>query len=73
MRVMITRPPGIFAEGPLQSVISEQDAPEPHIVIKMSVDKVDNPVEVTLDARDLSTIVRLAKGSTVQEIRDAVR
>jgi hypothetical protein len=72
MRVTITRPPGIFAEGTLQSVISEQDAP-PQIVIKMNVAGVRDPVEVTLDEQDLYTIVRMARGSGIQQIRDAVR
>jgi hypothetical protein len=37
MRVEITKPPGIFAEGILKGLISEQDASYPHIVIEMSV------------------------------------
>ena len=73
MRVEITKPPGIFAEGNLNGVISEQDAPFPHIVIEMSVSGVSEPVEVTLGELDLSTIVRLARGSAVQKIRDAIR
>ena len=55
----------------LKGVISEQDAPYPHIVIEMTVTGRSDRVEVTLDEVDLSTIVRLAKGSTVQKIRDA--
>jgi hypothetical protein len=72
MRVEITKPPGIFAEGILKGLISEQDASYPHIVIEMSVAGVSDPVRVTLDENDLSTIMRLAKGSTVQRIRAAV-
>jgi hypothetical protein len=72
MRVEITKPPGIFAEGILKRLISEQDASYPHIVIEMSVTGVSDPVTITLDEHDLSTIVRLARGSTVQRIRDAV-
>jgi hypothetical protein len=72
MRVTITAPPGIFAEGALKGVISEQGAPYPHIVIEMSVAGVSDRVEVTLGELDLSTIVRLARGSKVQRIRDAV-
>ena len=72
MRVEITKPPGIFAEGILRGVVSEQDASCPHIVIEMSVNGVSDPVRVTLDESDLSTIMRLARGSTVQRIRAAV-
>ena len=73
MRVRITTPPGIFADGSLKGTISEQDVPDPHIVIEMTVTGVPEPVEVTLDELDLATIVRLARGSTVQKIRGAVR
>jgi hypothetical protein len=72
MKVEITTPPGIFAEGLLKAVVSEQDASYPHIVIEMSVTGVGDPVKVTLDEHDLSTIIRLARASTVQRIRDAV-
>jgi hypothetical protein len=72
MRVWITPPGEIFADGTLKGVISEQDAPYPHIVIEMSVAGVSDRVEVTLGELDLSTIVRLARGSKVQKIRDAV-
>jgi len=74
MRVEITKPPGIFAEGMLTGVIAEQDTMAPHIVIEMIVTGIsDHPVRVTLGDDDLSTIVRLARGSKVQRIRDAVR
>jgi hypothetical protein len=73
MRVEITTPPGIFAEGPLERLLSEQGVPYPHIVIEMKVTGASNPVKVTLDSLDLSTIVGLARGSTAQKIQDAVR
>lgn len=73
MRVTITTPPGIFADGVLRGIISEQNGPHPHMVIEMTVSGVNYPVEVTLNEIDLSTIVRLASGSTVQGIRNAVR
>jgi hypothetical protein len=72
MRVEITKPPGIFAEGILKGVVSERDTTCPHIVIEMSVTGVSDPVRVTLDENDLSTIMRIARGSTVQRIRAAV-
>jgi hypothetical protein len=72
MRVMLTDPPGLFVDGTLEAVVSEQDAHYPHIVIEMSVTG-RNPAKVTLSEFDLSTIVRLAKGSTVRKIQDAVR
>jgi hypothetical protein len=72
MRVEITKPPGIFAEGILKGLISEQDASYPHIVIEMSVAGVSDPVRVTLDTNDLITIMRLARDSKVQSILDAV-
>ena len=71
MRVRITTTPGIFAEGTLKGVVSEQGEPHPHLVVEMNIGASD-PVEVTLDTLDLFTIVRLAKASRVQEIRDAV-
>ena len=73
MKVEITKPPGIFAEGTLKGVVSEHDASYPHIVIEMSVTGVSDPVKVTLDENDLSTIMRLARGSTVQRIRSRRR
>lgn len=72
MRVTFTDPPGLFVEGRLEAIVSEQDAHYPHIVIEMSVPGRD-PAKVTLDELDLSTIVRLAKGSTVRKIQDALR
>jgi hypothetical protein len=38
----------------------------------MNVSGVPEPVHVTLDPADLAMIVRLAKNSKVQAIRDAV-
>jgi len=73
MRVTITKPPGIFAEGMLKGIISERNAPYPHIVIEMSVAGISDPVTVTLDELDLTTIMQLARQSTVQKIRDSVR
>lgn len=73
MRVEITKPPGIFAEGILKGLISEQDAPYPHIAIEMTVTGVSDPVRVTFDENDLSTITRLARDLTVRRIRDVVR
>ena len=72
MKVQITKPLSIFAEGILKGVMSEQNASYPHIVIEMSVTGVSDPVKVTLDERDLATIVRLARASAVQRIREAV-
>jgi len=74
MRVEITKPPGIFVDGVLKSVIiSEQDDPSPNVVLEMTVKGVAEPVRVTLGELDLSTIMRLARGSTVEKIRDAGR
>jgi hypothetical protein len=73
MKVEITTPTGIFAEGILKGLMSEQDTSYPHVVIEMSVTGVSDPVKITLDENDLSTIMRLARGSKVQRIRDAVR
>ena len=74
MRVELTKPPGIFVDGVLKSVIiSEQDGPFPAIVLEMTVNGIAEPVRVTLGELDLSTILRLASGSTIEKIRDAVR
>jgi hypothetical protein len=73
MRVELTIPPGLIADGILERIVSEQGTPYPHIVIEMKVTGLDNPVKVTLDLNDLSTIARLARGSNVREIRDALR
>ena len=73
MRVTLTEPPGLFVDGALQNLISEQDAPYPNLVIEMSVPGMSHPVTVALDQVDLCTIVRLAKRSKFQTIRDAVR
>ena len=74
MRVELTKPPGIFVDGVLKSVIiSEQDGPFRDIVLEMTVNGIAEPVRVTLGELDLSTILRLASGSTIEKIRDAVR
>jgi hypothetical protein len=73
MKVEISTSPGIFAEGILKGVVSEHDTSHQHLVIEMSVTGVSGPVKVTLDETDLSTIMRLARASTVQRIRGAVR
>jgi hypothetical protein len=73
MRVELTKPPGLIADGMLKDIYPGQDTSVPHIVIEMSVTGIPEPVKVTLDDHDLSTIVRLAKAPSVQRIRDAVR
>jgi hypothetical protein len=73
MKVEITTPPGIFAEGSLERILSQQGAPYPHMVIEMKVTGSSYPVRVTLDIADLSTIVRLAKVSGIRQIQDVVR
>jgi hypothetical protein len=73
MRIELTNPRGIFADGFLTGVVkSEQDAPFPCIVLAMKV-KGAGEVEVTLDEIALSTIVQAARASKVQRIRDIVR
>ena len=73
MKVWITTPPGLMAEGVLKDIISQEDAPSPHIVIAMNVAGVGDAVTVTLDEQDLSTIARLARSSKVQRIRNALK
>ena len=73
MRVEITTSPGIFLDGSLKGIVSEQNASYPHIVIEVSVTGGGSPAKVTLDEIDLATIMKLARASTVQKIRDAVR
>jgi hypothetical protein len=73
MKVEITTPPGIFAEGSLDRILSQHGAPYPHIVIEMKVTGSNHQVKVTLDSVDLSTIARLVGSSTIQQIRDALR
>jgi hypothetical protein len=73
MRVFITKPSGIFAEGMLKAIVREQDKPAAQIVIEMTVTGVADPVEDTLDILDLAKIVQLAKSSKSESIRDAVR
>jgi hypothetical protein len=64
---------GIIVDGVLKEVTSEQSVSYPHVVIAMSVAGISDPVTVTLDELDLSTIVRRARDSTVRRIQDAVR
>ena len=75
MRVERTDPAGaLLVDGALTGVIvSEQDGPFPHIVLEMSVSGRNDPVKVTLGEVDLFTIMRAARGSKVEKIRDAVR
>jgi hypothetical protein len=72
MKVEITKPPRLIADGSLQGTVSEQGGASAMIVIEMNVSGVPEPVHVTLDPADLAMIVRLAKNSKVQAIRDAV-
>jgi hypothetical protein len=73
MKVEITTPPGIFAEGSLEGILSQHGAPYPHIVIEMKLTGSNHPIKVTLDTIDLSTIARLARESTIKQIQDAIR
>ena len=73
MRVELTDPPGLFIDGALKTVpVSEADGFFPHIVLEMSASG-RGPVKVTLGELDLGTIMRAARGSKVEKIRDAVR
>jgi hypothetical protein len=75
MRVELTDPAGgLMVDGALKGVIvSEQDGHFPHIVLEISATERTHLVKVTLSELDLFTIMRLARGSTVEKIRDAVR
>jgi hypothetical protein len=75
MRVMLTDPPGsLFVDGVLKGVIkSEEDGGFPNMVLEMSVSGRSDPVEITLNELDLSTIMRHARASKVERLRDAVR
>ena len=65
---------GTFVDGVLKGVIkSEQDAPFPQFTVEMHMAGRSDPVRVTFDELDLSTIVRLARESKVDKLRDAVR
>jgi hypothetical protein len=68
---------GTWAEGnlkgELKGVISQIGEHYPHLVIEMSTTGGTDLVTVTLDTLDLYMIVRLAKESSVEQIRDAVR
>jgi hypothetical protein len=73
MRVEVTDPArACLVDGDLTGIIvSEQDGP--HIVLEMSVSGWPHPAKVILNQLDLFTIMRLARGSNVDTIRDAVR
>jgi hypothetical protein len=74
MRIWLTNPPGICADGSLTGVVvSEQATPFPHIVLQMRVKgapEEGHPVEVTLDEIALFTIVQAMRKSNVERIRD---
>jgi hypothetical protein len=74
MRVELTDPAGgLVVDGALKGVIvSEEDGSFPHIVLEMSVSGRNDPVKVTLGEVDLFTIMRAARGSKVEKIRDVV-
>lgn len=72
MRVELTKPPGLIVDGTLKGIIEQRGTSYPHMVIEMNVSGVPDPVKVTLDEIDLATIMKLARASTVQRIRDAV-
>jgi hypothetical protein len=68
---------GTWAEGNLKGelkrVISQIGEHYPNLVIEMGTTSRTDLVTVTLDTLDLYMIVRLAKESSVEQIRDAVR
>ena len=64
----------VLAKGKTpKGIIEQHGASYPHMVIEMNVTGATDPAKVTLGEIDLTTIIRLARGSTVQRIRDAVR
>jgi hypothetical protein len=71
MRVELTNG-GLIVDGMLKGIIEQHGPPYPHIVIELKVSGQADPVKVTLNDIDLVTIMQLARGSTVQRIRDAV-
>jgi hypothetical protein len=72
MRVETATPPGILVEGRYQRVISEHDGPAAQMVLEMRLEGRTDRASVTFDVSDLMTIVRLAKSSSAQRIREAV-
>lgn len=73
MKVALTTAPGIFVDGTLTGVVTGQQLyPKQNIVLEMSIAGVDDRAQVTLDAADLITIVRLADASSAPEIEKAV-
>jgi len=74
MKVTINSPagPSTFVEGVLKGIVSEQDGPAAHIEIEISIAQISEPSRVILSPTDLRTIVRLAKGSGVESVRDAI-
>ena len=76
MKIELINPPGIFADGWVTGVISEQATPFPYIVLQMRVKGADPeglPSEVTLGETALSAIVRAIRESKVEKIRDILR
>lgn len=71
MRVELTNG-GLIIDGMLKGIIEQHGPPYPHMVIELKVSGQTDPVKVTLNDIDLVTIMQLARGSTVQRIRDAV-
>ena len=62
----------LIVDGMLKGIIEQHGPPYPHMVIELKVSGRPDPAKVTLNDIDLITIMQLAKGSTVQRIRDAV-
>ena len=61
------------AQGVLKTAVTwEKDRPFPHMILEMNLIGGDR-VTIGLDEQDLSTIVRHARASKVEKLRDAVR
>ena len=76
MKIELINPPGIFADGWVTGVISEQATPFPYIVLGMRVKgapEEGHPVKVTLGEVALFTIVQAIRESKVERIRDLLR
>lgn len=71
MRVELTNG-GLIVDGMLKGIIEQHGPPYPHVVIELKVSGAPAPVKVTLSDLDLVAIMQLARGSTIQRIRDAV-
>ena len=73
MKIVCTDPRRTLVRGSLYRALPVQKDRHPRLILEMIAGEGTSPVEIHLDWVDLSTILRCARESNDERIRDAVR